>query len=603
MASSISESSSTPIFTIPPELIARCFAILAEEDPPTVCLYIRDPQTLSEVREPPGSARPHMGFLTITHICRRWRDIALNMSSLWSTLTFMLGPRWLEEMLRRSKSAPLTIHHNLDHVPYSWKDYKTLSTAVIGTVEQNLHRIKSLSFNMLSMDRDTRFPLTDVMTKPSPLLEDLTLSMKGLQSLPSFPDSFLGGQPSNVRRLCLDNVGYNWAASPFVNLSILTITVFASHVYPLPSYDELFAILNRNQHLEKLCLHRCLPSRHATKRTRYAIQLPSLTDLDLHGDARSCAQVLDTLELQPGVMLTLQVDLPRNDDGDCFALFAALSSHGERHEGPFRSFAFNIRQRSSSLITDFDRVNFYLSHDPDWLANELRINLPQDRDPGKISVSIFPEDLRTGFDIARIPQLLVDTIATVKNVEMLAVHSRSDAASGILFDLKQFHNVRYLKAFTCDVIALLHRNVICEQADEGTTSHSLSSLVHLYIQGVDLLTMGPTREGSERGKEAVPRKRYEQLLIDIVRVCRLRGSPLRRLTLIGCKATHDLKSRMREADPNIQTYWTNGLPQVRCESLRICLYWLTLSGQLILEYPTVTFSLGAPKNIIDHASG
>lgn len=558
MATSISKQSSAPIFTIPPELIARCFAILAEEDPPTVCLYTRDAQTFSEVREPPGSARPHLGFLTITHVCRRWRDIALTMSSLWSTLTFMLGPRWLEEMLRRSKSAPLTIHHDLDHIPYSWKDYKTLSTAVIDTVERNLHRIKSLSFSMY-LERGIRFPLTEVMTKPAPLLEGLTLSMKGLQSLPSFPNSFLGGQPSNIRRLCLNNVGYNWATSPFVNLSTLTITVFASHEYPLPSYDELFAILSRNQHLEKLCLHRCLPPRNATKRMRYVLRLASLTDLDLHGDARSCAQVLDALELQPGAILTLQVDLPRNDDGDCAALFAALSLHGERHEGPFHSFALNIRQRSSDLVTDFDRVNFQLSHDPDWLANEQRITMRHDHDPGKISVSIFPEDLRTGFDIARIPQLLLDTIATVKDVEMLSVHSRSDAASGILFDLKQFRNVRYLKAFTCDVIAHLHRNIICEQANEGMSSHSdrsLSSLDHLYIQGVDLLTASPTREGSESGEEAGQRKRYEELLIDVVRGCILRGPPLRRITLIGCKATHDLKSRMREADPNIQTYWT-----------------------------------------------
>ncbi|KAI0059864.1 hypothetical protein BV25DRAFT_1787573, partial [Artomyces pyxidatus] len=46
-----------------------------------------------------------------THICRYWRQVALASPALWTDIAFDLGPRWLEEMVARSKAAPLSLSY------------------------------------------------------------------------------------------------------------------------------------------------------------------------------------------------------------------------------------------------------------------------------------------------------------------------------------------------------------------------------------------------------------------------------------------------------------------------------------------------------------
>ncbi|EIW79598.1 hypothetical protein CONPUDRAFT_73995 [Coniophora puteana RWD-64-598 SS2] len=49
-----------------------------------------------------------LDWVCITHVCRRWRTIALSQPLLWSHL-ILLYPSWAKTMLARAKTAPLTI--------------------------------------------------------------------------------------------------------------------------------------------------------------------------------------------------------------------------------------------------------------------------------------------------------------------------------------------------------------------------------------------------------------------------------------------------------------------------------------------------------------
>ncbi|KAI0042526.1 hypothetical protein FA95DRAFT_1500023, partial [Auriscalpium vulgare] len=82
---------------LPPELLAYIFALLASIDPP-------------ELYTLPMNGSP--GWLAATHVCQRWRRVALEDPTLWAaniSVPFPLGPRWADRFLSRAQDAPLTI--------------------------------------------------------------------------------------------------------------------------------------------------------------------------------------------------------------------------------------------------------------------------------------------------------------------------------------------------------------------------------------------------------------------------------------------------------------------------------------------------------------
>ena len=48
-------------------------------------------------------------WVNVSYISRLWRDVAVNCQTLWTYL-FVSSPRWPEELLVRSKQAPLNLH-------------------------------------------------------------------------------------------------------------------------------------------------------------------------------------------------------------------------------------------------------------------------------------------------------------------------------------------------------------------------------------------------------------------------------------------------------------------------------------------------------------
>lgn len=76
----------TPACRLPPEVLANTFMILSD--------IVR-------------SYHGHSWF-RVTQVCRHWRSIALDCTSLWSNLQFV-NPKFAEYMLRHSRAAPLTV--------------------------------------------------------------------------------------------------------------------------------------------------------------------------------------------------------------------------------------------------------------------------------------------------------------------------------------------------------------------------------------------------------------------------------------------------------------------------------------------------------------
>ncbi|KAI0317172.1 hypothetical protein OF83DRAFT_1059094, partial [Amylostereum chailletii] len=79
------------VYKVPPELLTHIFKLLARISPPVS----------------PECGR--LGWINVTHVCRRWREIALLDPSLWKRVTFSLGFEWYEEILGRARHGPVIV--------------------------------------------------------------------------------------------------------------------------------------------------------------------------------------------------------------------------------------------------------------------------------------------------------------------------------------------------------------------------------------------------------------------------------------------------------------------------------------------------------------
>ncbi len=80
-----------PISLLPPEILAWVFHLLVHEEWPLT-----------------GSR--NLGWIKVTHVCRHWRQVALDNSSLWARIwDFSVNTKWISEILARAKNAPLDI--------------------------------------------------------------------------------------------------------------------------------------------------------------------------------------------------------------------------------------------------------------------------------------------------------------------------------------------------------------------------------------------------------------------------------------------------------------------------------------------------------------
>jgi hypothetical protein len=165
---------------LPTEIIARIFTTLAH--------YSSNHGSLSWIR-------------SVTAVCGHWRAIALECPNLWSTIIFA-SPIWVEEMLKRSKMAPLTIKADCGFLE---------QLDAVRLALQHISRIRELH---LYAPEDDMVRLINPIDQPAPLLRSLHLSCPALDfgvkyALPEAPFD-CGGH--HLHRLELVNCSIPWGS-------------------------------------------------------------------------------------------------------------------------------------------------------------------------------------------------------------------------------------------------------------------------------------------------------------------------------------------------------------------------------------------------------
>ncbi|EIM82060.1 uncharacterized protein STEHIDRAFT_161412 [Stereum hirsutum FP-91666 SS1] len=249
---------------LPEDVIFEVFRILAQSDPPS---------------------QRHIGWIAVSHVCHRWREIALQHSLLWTYISTDSGSRLMELMLQRSEEAPLTMIGRLG--------YPKRTSLVKALLQTYLPRIVDLDITsdivQLAYGNDSFLP-----SRPS-MLRRIELS-ETPGGLLAYPIHFCSDRAPSLRSVRLEYVKLPWAVSLFTNLVSLSINnsgffnEWESNLTDpgnTPTLSQILHILRPNeQTLEVLELAGCLPL--------YTPPFPAMDDNAMPKFARLREFVLET---------------------------------------------------------------------------------------------------------------------------------------------------------------------------------------------------------------------------------------------------------------------------------------------------------------------
>lgn len=294
-------------------------------------------------------------WLTATHICHEWREIALRSPRVWSNLFLMSNTDCLKELIARSKNAPL--HITTGHYA---------SRVNLDLALDQLHRIHTLQL-FLDVKRPEMSVSPPFNAPELRHLELVDLYPASPQTI-TLPFEYDCDLPKLKR---LDTRSYalclSWTSTIFKS----TIThLFLQHTLPSTStLDETLEALAGMPNLKSLQLRDVLPSLfHGSARN---VHLPHLELLDLIETCKSCSPLLQHVTYPPTAKLRIELSSPlsRSDVTELSSQIATKLSDPHSSGASVRSL----------LITnaDFDIVAAWREH---LTATEIIPDRPENAD-------------------------------------------------------------------------------------------------------------------------------------------------------------------------------------------------------------------------------
>lgn len=206
---------------LPPEILATVFMCIEE----------------SSQSFPNKGHRPTS--VTVTHVCRHWRRVALECPSLWAFIHTSTSVRWMGIMLERSRKAALVVSCNVT----------TLPPDSLEQVLSQLPRIKVLRLHSYHWDFDRT--LDHLLSQPAPLLQEFRFTVLGDslgRTLKPLSDAIFQQRTPQLRSLELMNCSFSWTSCIFSGLRTLCVRGASS------TLPELLPALKRMPGLERLAL-------------------------------------------------------------------------------------------------------------------------------------------------------------------------------------------------------------------------------------------------------------------------------------------------------------------------------------------------------------
>jgi len=254
-----------PVDNIPTELLVHVF------------LLVRDSASTSS-------------WISLTHVCRHWREIALGTPLLWTSIPVERGPAFLRACLARSSDVLVDVifRHSLSNID-----------CLLGDLGSHAGRVRMLKVLVLSDDAAEKL-LQDVVA-PALRLEDLAFQRQTPSLNSTIPPLALPDRDwSNLRRLQLKGIALPKHSSPMMNLTSLVLSnVIAGARLAL---EEMLDKLSKCPRLEYLSIFDSCPSAlksndvEGSART-HTIPLPTLQTLKLSMHASVASEILASISV------------------------------------------------------------------------------------------------------------------------------------------------------------------------------------------------------------------------------------------------------------------------------------------------------------------
>ncbi|KAH9036639.1 hypothetical protein EDB85DRAFT_1888778 [Lactarius pseudohatsudake] len=249
-------NSGCAVTALPPELLSHVFSVNLLSDRPGLV-----------------NGNYSLGWISVTQVCHRWREIALTTPTLWRYLDFTcMSRRWCLEMLRRSGNCSLDVALRIAGSSGLCPAPTSLDVARELMRPEYSARLAGLRLDITSR---TKF-------SPTIRISGTTAHVMGAHDNQLFTSRL----PS-LRRLRLSNVLLSpWISPIFTSLQELDIRL-SPHRQPhsndaLLTYGEMSTILSRMPELQRLALRNVfLVGTRADEMPNGRISLPNLRQLSL----------------------------------------------------------------------------------------------------------------------------------------------------------------------------------------------------------------------------------------------------------------------------------------------------------------------------------
>ncbi|KAI0044492.1 hypothetical protein FA95DRAFT_1608493 [Auriscalpium vulgare] len=327
-----------PVDGLYPDILAIIFTYLRDTDPPDRIHRTYD--TYRRRAIPPGS-----DWITVTYVCRRWRQVALERATLWTDIDpTALGRKWAAAFIARSQRAPISIQ-NRDREPLN----PSSCDWVVRLLDENMWRTQSLK---IVAYQDGALA---TINNHAPLLHtlDITAVLHG-----RVPHTFLGGCAPALRHCRFKASlapGMSWASPLFSSLTSLDM-----HDRSQPVHDLLDA-LEHLPELESMSARICPRSQPLLPGRRGVVTPARLVELkinDVSPDAPRLTYFLSHLSLATHCLVRCQMwapivaDFPANYLDEVYA-FTLASVHAHANS------AIGINNAITNLSIDTMNTQYY----------------------------------------------------------------------------------------------------------------------------------------------------------------------------------------------------------------------------------------------------
>ncbi|KAI0056741.1 hypothetical protein BV25DRAFT_1547648 [Artomyces pyxidatus] len=139
---------------LPPEILCQIFLCYRSLEPSQFTIRVNGEASIGG-EQSSSHGDEERGWINITYICSRWREIAIGYPALWDCVGPFIPAQWQDEILRRSSQHPLSITLEVNRLD---------RTELNGLIDKALPRLRHLSLDWvdtaLDYNANQRLPLT-----------------------------------------------------------------------------------------------------------------------------------------------------------------------------------------------------------------------------------------------------------------------------------------------------------------------------------------------------------------------------------------------------------------------------------------------------------